>query len=349
MTDETVTAGRQGGAPDAQGTTAHPIAAPPPAGRHYGVVVGLFLLLVIFSIAHPHSFLTWDNAVSILSAGAIVTIMAIGLTVPLAAGDFDLSIAALASLTGMVTAVLVADHGWSVPLTLAVVVGVGVLVGVINGLLVAYVRINAFVATLATMSVLQGLALGVSGDRYRGVLPTRLTDIGQTEIFGIPIVVYIAIVLAIILWALLRSTQFGRYAYATGSSEVASRVAGVDTRSVRLRAFVISGTFAALAGALLAARAGSAYPDGAGGLLLPAYAAAFVGSSVLSDGRFHIWGTAIGVLLLQAGQVGLIMSNFPQWLTDVFNGAVLAAAVGLSRIPPGTFARIRRGKSRASA
>jgi ribose/xylose/arabinose/galactoside ABC-type transport system permease subunit len=119
---------------------------------------------------------------------------------------------------------------------------------------------------------------------------------------------------------------------------------------VRLRAFVISGTFAALAGALLAARAGSAYPDGAGGLLLPAYAAAFVGSSVLSDGRFHVWGTVIGVLLLQAGQVGLIMSNFPQWLTDVFNGAVLAAAVGLSRVPPGTFSRIwQRGGSRRSA
>jgi ribose transport system permease protein len=328
--------------PDSATGNAGSLGAPPRARRQYGVVIGLVALLVAFSIAHPETFLTWSNATSILSESAILAILAVGLTVPLAAGDFDLSIAAVASLSGMLTAVLVSDDGWAIVPTLAACLATGLLVGVINGTLVAYVKINAFVATLAMMSVLEGLSIGIAGETYRGALPSSLTSIGRTELLGLPIVVYLAGVIALILWFVLRATQFGRYVYSTGSSEIASRVAGVDTSRVRLRAFCISGVLAALAGTMMVARSGSAYPEGAEGLLLPAYAAAFVGSSVLSDNRFHIGGTIVGVILLQAGQDGLIMSNFPQWLTDVFNGAVLAFAVGLSRVPPGLFKSLVR-------
>jgi ribose transport system permease protein len=306
--------------------------APPRQSRQYGVVVGLILMLAYFSISEPSSFLTWDNAVSILSAGAILAIVAIGLTAPLAAGDFDLSIAATASLAGMLMAVLVTESGWGVPMGFLAVLALGIVIGVINGLAVAYVKINAFVATLAMMSVLTGVSLGVAGERYRGLLPEGLTDIGQAKIAGIPLVVFIAAAIALVLWQVLRTTQFGRYLYATGSNEAASAIAGVNTRRIRLAAFVISAVLASIAGALLVARAGSAYPEGAAGLLLPAYAAAFVGASVLSDGRFHVAGTVVGVLLLQAGQTGLIQSEVPAWLTDVFNGVVLALAVGLTRV-----------------
>jgi ribose transport system permease protein len=320
------------------------VTEPPPRQRQYGVVIGLVLMIVLFSALNPDAFLTTDNLISILSAGAILTILAVGLTAPLAAGDFDLSIAAVASLAGMVVATLVVDKSWAVPAALLVAVLIGVGVGVINGLMVAYVRINAFVATLAMMSVLTGLSLGVAGERYRGLLPTGLTDIGQTKVIGIPIVVFMAAVVAVVLWGVLRSTQFGRYVYATGSNEMASSIAGVNTRRIRLSAFVISGGLAAVAGALLVARAGSAYPDGAGGLLLPAYAAAFVGASVLSDGRFHVGGTVVGVLLLQAGQTGLIQSDVAPWLTDVFNGAVLALAVALTRVSlGGLFSKLTHG------
>jgi ribose transport system permease protein len=337
----TIADGNAGGdVPDVATGGATGLTTPPRARRQYGVVIGLVALLVAFSIAHPDTFLTWDNTVSILSESAILAILAVGLTVPLAAGDFDLSIAAVASLAGMLTAVLVSDDGWSIGPIIIVCLGVGLAVGLINGVLVAYVKINAFVATLAMMSVLEGVSIGIAGETYRGALPSNLTDIGRSEFLGLPVVVYFALVLGLVLWYVMRATQFGRYVYSTGSSEIASRVAGVNTSSVRLRAFCISGVLAALAGAVLVARSGSAYPEGAQGLLLPAYAAAFVGSSVLSDGRFHIGGTLVGVILLQAGQDGLIMSNFPQWLTDVFNGAVLALAVGLSRVPPGTLMRL---------
>jgi ribose transport system permease protein len=328
--------------PDEATGSAGGLGAPPRARRQYGVVIGLVALLVAFSVAHPDTFLTWSNTTSILSESAILAILAVGLTVPLAAGDFDLSIAAVASLAGMLTAVLVSDDGWGVVPTIAACLAAGLLVGVINGLLVAYVKINAFVATLAMMSVLEGLSIGIAGETYRGALPSSLTNVGRTELLGLPIVVYLAGVIALVLWFIMRATQFGRYVYSTGSSEIASRVAGVDTSRVRLGAFCISGLLAALAGTMMVARSGSAYPEGAEGLLLPAYAAAFVGSSVLSDNRFHIGGTIVGVILLQAGQDGLIMSNYPQWLTDVFNGAVLALAVGLSRVPPGIFKSLVR-------
>lgn len=304
---------------------------PPKQRRQYGVVIGLIAMLAYFSITES-SFLTWDNTVSILSSGAILAIVAIGLTAPLAAGDFDLSIAATASLSGMLMAVLVTESGWGVPMGFVAILLLGVVIGVLNGLAVAYVKINAFVATLAMMSVLTGVSLGIAGERYRGLLPESLTDIGQSKIAGIPLVVFIAAALALVLWQVLRATQFGRYLYATGSNEAASAIAGVNTRRVRLAAFVISAVLASVAGALLVARAGSAYPEGAAGLLLPAYAAAFVGASVLSDGRFHVAGTVVGVLLLQAGQTGLIQSEVPAWLTDVFNGVVLALAVGLTRV-----------------
>ena len=318
--------------PDPAIASAEARAERPKTSRQYGVVIGLLAMLVYFSISEPSSFLTWDNWVSILSSGAILAIMAVGLTAPLAAGDFDLSIAATASLAGMVMAVLVSESGWSVPAGLIAVVLMGMFIGVLNGIAVAYIKINAFVATLAMMSILTGVSLGVAGERYRGLLPEAFTDIGQTKYFGVPIVVYIAAVVALILWQVLRSTQFGRYLYATGSNEAAAAIAGVNTGRIRLAAFVISAGLSALAGALLVARSGTAYPEGTAGLLLPAYAAAFVGASVLSDGRFHVAGTVVGVLLLQAGQTGLIQSEVPPWLTDVFNGVVLALAVGLTRV-----------------
>jgi ribose transport system permease protein len=319
------------------GADARPAA--PGGGRQYGVVVGLIAMLVYFGVTEPSSFLTWDNTVSILSSGAILAIIAVGLTAPLAGGDFDLSIAATASLAGMLMASLVTESGWGVPTGLILVVAMGMFIGVLNGIAVAYVKINAFVATLAMMSILTGVSLGVGNERYIGLLPESFTDIGQTKLFGIPIVVFIAAVVALVFWQILRSTQFGRYLYATGSNEGAAAIAGVNTGRIRLAAFVISGGLAALAGALLVARSGSAYPEGAAGLLLPAYAACFVGASVLSDGRFHVAGTVVGVLLLQAGQTGLIQSEVAPWLTDVFNGVVLALAVGLTRVSLGSLFR----------
>jgi len=293
----------------------------------------LFLVVIlIFSIARPDTFPTWNNLRAILDQASPLIVMTAGLTGVLLLSEFDLSISAVPGAAAAAAVTLMAYRG--APAGAAIVVGlaVGLGVGLINGLAVAVLRIPAFIATLAVGSLATGLELAIAKSTvFQGLSPAYV-GIGRNDVAGIPVSVIIALAVATVVGLVLRFTVYGRQSAAIGDNATAAHIAGVPTMRVRIIAFTICGLGAALAGIILSARAASYYPGSGPGLLLSAYAAAFLGLSLGRGWRFNVLGSCLGVLFLGTLSTGLTMLNQPTWLTYVVQGTVLLLAVlALSR------------------
>jgi ribose transport system permease protein len=296
----------------------------------YGLAIFLVLLIIAFSALLPDSFFTSSNLINILAGQAVPIILAIAALFPLVSGEFDLSIAGTLSFTAIWVAYSSA-LGWPVPLVLFSGLAIGAIIGAVNAFFVVRIGVDAFIATLAMATILSGFNLLVTNGQilFRGVSDS-LKAFGKSTLAGAPAVVWIAFVLAVLVWYLLEFTPFGRYIRATGSGREAARLSGVRTRFTLVSAFVIAGSIAALAGFLQTARIGAANPNTGPEFLLPAYAAAFLGATVIKVGLFNLWGTIIGALVLAVGINGLTLAGAPFWLPNVFNGAALLIAVSLS-------------------
>lgn len=296
----------------------------------FGLAIFLLLLVIAFTAWQPERFFTSTNFVNILSGQAVPIILAIAALLPLAAGEFDLSVAANLSFVAIWTAYSSA-HGWPLLLVLISAVALGALIGAINAIFVVRIGVDAFIATLAMATVLAGFNQLVTGGEvlFNGV-PASLKNLGTQTLLGLPTGVWVALLLAVVAWYLLEFTPFGRYVRATGSGREAARLSGVRTKLTLTSVFVLTGCIAALAGFLQTARIGSANPNTGPEFLLPAYAAAFLGATVLRVGLFNLWGTIIGALVLAVGINGLTLAGAPFWLPNVFNGGALLIAVSLS-------------------
>jgi ribose transport system permease protein len=290
-------------------------------------------IVVVFSIWVPDTFPTSATAKQILNANAITALAALAITIPLAARVFDLSFAYTMTLTGVVTAHFVAV---GVPLVPAVLLGLatGVAIGVINAIVVVVMRIDSFIATLATGSLITSLITMATGDTP--ILSPRLagafSKIGQTTIAGITLPVLYVIVEATVMWFLLEHTATGRRLYATGFNPNAAKLAGVRVNRLRFISLIASGSLAGAAGIVLASTLSSGSPTAGTAYLLPAFAAAFLGATQLKHGRFNAWGTVIAVLLLGTGTTGLALASAPQWAADMFVGIVLIASLAVTGI-----------------
>lgn len=300
--------------------------------RRSGVVIVFVVMVIAFSLARPDRFPTYSNARTILFSSVALGILSIGLTVVLAIGQFDLSIGAIVGLSGACAVLSMANLHVQTPIAVAIGVLVGGTVGMFNGLIVAYGRVPAFIGTLAIGSIATGIERGITLDNtiYEGVRDSY-ASISRARVFDIPASVIIWFGVLIVIWALLDLTVFGRRVHAVGANEEAARLAGVRTARVKMMAFVVLGLCGGLAGVVVTAQAFSYYPNSGTPLLLPAYAAAFLGSSALGGARFHPLATVFGVLFTGTLTTGLIMLEFPSWSTDLLDGAVLAFAVLLAR------------------
>ena len=296
-------------------------------------VIFLVLLIVGFSIAEPAYFPTRENFVTILNDGALLALLACGLTLVLIVGEFDLSIAATASLAGALATVLITQLGWPVPTAFLVVLASALIIGAFNGVLVTVLEIPALVATIGTASLLDGATLWVTGN---SVIFMGFTDAfvwtGSWRIAGLQAPVFYLLVLAILIAIALRYTVTGRHLYATGGNRAASRMAGIRVNRNVLLAFVACAVLASITGFMYTARQGSLTPLFGTSLMLPAYAAAFLGYVTLANRRFHILGTVIGVYIIGTGTLGLLLIGAPAYSQQLFAGAVLIAATGGSRI-----------------
>ncbi|MCW2951993.1 MAG: ABC-type transporter, integral rane subunit [Conexibacter sp.] len=287
------------------------------------------LFILVFGIWVPNAFLTTDTLHSVASSQAISAMVALAVLAPLAAGVYDLSVGATANLTAIVVAVLQAHHH-SIGTAIAVAIATGVAVGVINGFLVVKLQISSFIATLGMATVLAAVQSIVSGQQQPAP-PTASSwlNLTQSTVGGFQVVVVYLVVLAVIFWWVLAHTPAGRYIDAVGANAEAARLSGVSVGKWRWLSLVCSGAISGLAGVLYCSLNGPSLTFGTA-LLLPAYAAVFLGSTQLKPGRFNVWGTLIAVYVLATGVQGLQFVTGVQWLNDMFNGVALLAAVAFA-------------------
>ncbi|WP_165478318.1 ABC transporter permease [Arthrobacter sp. S39] len=299
----------------------------------YGTLAVLVLMIIGFGMASPDAFLSQRNLINILNQGALLAIIAGGVTFVLVVGQFDLSFANMISLSGILTVGLMQFSGLPSYAAIAITLAVSCIVGLFNGFLVMYLRMSSIVATLATSTILIGINFWYSN----GVPVTvgggsGFTDIARARLLGIPMpIIYMVVILAV-LWVILNRTMLGHHVQAVGSNTLASQMAGVRVSRVTITAFVLASLCAGVAGIILSARIGSGQVTAGDGFLLSAFAAVFLGASVIRDGEFHIFGTFVGVLIVTVTTNGLSILGAPSFVQFLSQGGILIAAVALSTL-----------------
>lgn len=302
--------------------------------RTYGTFFGFVIMVAVFAALRPTIFLSLNNLRNITEQVAILAIVAGGMTIVMAAGDFDLSVGTLASLCGVIVADLLIK-GLDVGPSIAIALAVGAIAGAFNGLLVAYAGLSAFVATLATMTAYRGLSLWYTGGStlFSG-LNEAFRPIGQGATGSIPNAVLIMVGVLVLAWFLLEQTTLGRRLYAIGGNAEAAFLAGINVRLLRMVAFVCSGIGAAIAGIVLTSRLFSAHPTAGEPLMLNAIAAVFLGMTMFREGEAHVPGALFGVLILGVLSNGLNILQVNSYLQIVLTGVIIILAVlvsGLAR------------------
>jgi len=299
----------------------------------YGTLAGLAIMVVVFSIAAPGSFPTTGNAINILNQSALTALIAGGLTMALVVGEFDLSIGYAASLAGVLVTGLIVRQGLPIWLAILMVLGVGAVIGAVNGALVTKARVNAVIATLGIGTILIGISFGyTSGTPITEGVPAAFPRLSLGELLGLPNPIWIMAGVLALLWVVLNRTDLGQRIQAVGGNPEAARLAGIPVDRVKIIAFVTTGVCAALTGILLASLLGSGTASAADSYLLDAFAAVFLGSATLRNGEFHILGTLIGVIIINTGFNGLSIFGADTFYQYVFKGGILVLAVALSTV-----------------
>jgi ribose transport system permease protein len=296
-------------------------------------VSGLYLwilFVVVFGTWKPHLFLTSATVHSVASSQAIATMLALALLIPLIAGVYDLSVGAVIN----VSTVLVVEfqtkyhHGMWVSILLTILCCAAI--GAVSGFIVVKLKVNSFVATLGMATVVTAIQEIVSNQTQPfPPVSKSWSSLTQHNVFGFQIVVLYMIVLAFIVWWLLDHTPVGRYLYAIGGSPEAARLTGVRVGFWSWTSLIASATIAGIAGVFYASLSGPSLTFGQG-LLLPAFAAVFLGSTQFTPGRPNVWGTLVAVYVLATGVQGLQFVTGVLWLNDMFNGVALIAAVSFA-------------------
>jgi ribose transport system permease protein len=293
--------------------------------------VAMIACLALFEILRPSVFLTSSNINVILSNASVAAVMAVGVSVSLVAGQFDLSIGETLALSSVVVAKLInVGVPWWASILAAVFVAV--LVGAINGVLTVRGGVPSIVATLGMQSVLLGVLVWATNDAYIQILPQGLPKFGRSSVAGIPDIAIVMLVLCVLGALAMRYTTAGRNLQAVGRNPEAARLAGINVGGYIISSLICTAAFAGIAGVLLAANLSGGHPEVGPGYVLPAFAAAFLGAAAHRSGTFTFIGGLYGAILLTAVTNGLVISNAADWTANVVAGLVLIGAVVLSRV-----------------
>ncbi|MFJ4980033.1 ABC transporter permease [Streptomyces coeruleorubidus] len=308
-----------------------------PGGQHigaYGLLALTALLYLVFSLALPETFPTLDTLDSILSNQSIPAVLALAAMVPIVTGAFDLSIGYGLGLAHVMVMQLVVNAGWPWPLACLTVLAGGLVVGVLNGVIVEFGRIDSFIATLGTGSMMYAVT-GWITDGSRIVpgpqgLPPAFTDLYDSTFLGLPVPAFYVLALAGLLWLMLERLPLGRYLYVVGSNPRAADLVGIPTRTCTVYAFAASGLIVGFAGVLLAAQQQIGNPSVGLDYLLPAFVGALLGSTAIKPGRPNALGTVVAVAVLAVGLTGIAQLGADFWTVPLFHGGTLLIAVGLA-------------------
>lgn len=298
--------------------------------------VAWLLLIVGFGIANPGVFLTAATFQTMLGSQAVLLVLTLALIVPLTAGDYDLSVAGVLTLSAMMVAILNVQHGWPIWAAIVAALAMGLVVGLVNGLIMVFFGIESLIVTLGMGTLLTGITLWASDSATISGISQTLVDYVIVKRFaGISLAFFYAIALCALLWWVLEYTSVGRRLLFVGRGRSVSKLSGVRVGRVRVGALMGSAALAALAGVLYAGTSGGADPSSGSTLLLPAFAAAFLGATSIMPGRFNPWGTAIAVYFLVTGITGLQLMGVQSYVQQLFYGGALLVAVALSQLARG--------------
>jgi ribose transport system permease protein len=309
----------------------------------YALLIALVVLVAFFSIIRPDTFGTINNLRAVATAETPVIVLAFAEMVVLIIGRIDLSIGATFSLSSVTATELVLKHHLNPFVGIATALAAAAVIGAVNGLLVAVARIDAFVVTLATWTVVNGLVLlFTNGASIYGHPSGVFSSLTVESPAGVPLLLVYAVAGTAVLGILLSSFPLGRRMYATGSNERAARLSGIRTNRYVVTTFVGAAVLAGIAGVLLASNTGAGTPGVGDSLLIPAITAAFLGGTCVTPGRFNPAGTLIAAYLIAVAVAGLQQLGTAQWVTPVFNGLMLLVAVSVSLVATRASARRAR-------
>ncbi len=299
------------------------------------------ITIVIFGLMRPETFLTWSNFATILGSQSVMVVIALGLIIPLTAGDYDLSIASVLTFAATVLAVLNVNYGFPIGVAILAALATGVLVGLVNGFFVIYFRMNSMIVTMGMGTFVHGLTLWL-GDQQTisGVSDGLVNAVIVDRFLGVPLGFYYALILCGILWYVLSYTALGRRLLFVGRGREVARLSGIHVDRIRLGSFAVSGLMGAIAGVLYVGTTAAADPSSGLTFLLPAFAAAFLGATSINPGRFNPWGTIVSVYFLVTGITGLSILGVSTFVQDLFYGGALVIAVTLSQIVRGREERL---------
>lgn len=299
-----------------------------PFAERYVTLLLFAVMVIVFWVLRPDTFGTLDNLRSILDQAAVIVMVSVGLTVVLAAGEFDLSFPYAIGLASAAATLMMTKYGLGA--TAAVIAGLvaGVVAGAISGVFVALQRASSFIVTLAIGFVWIGIADAVTGGQtIIDGFSSGFVNLTSNTLFGITIAVYIAAAFSLLTAAMLRFTVFGRYLQSIGSNPEAARIAGIGLSRIRVAAFAVLGLGVGIAAVIITSRQAQYTPDVGAGLFLQPYVAAFFGMSVLAARRFNVFGTVVGALFIGTLETGLIIVGAEDWVSNVVQGGVLLAIV----------------------
>jgi len=304
--------------------------------RQSGTLLGLIGIIVFFAVQLPDTFLTARNLLNVSQQISMLAVTAFTMTIVMVMGDFDLSVGSTASLAGIAAAVIFAA-GLPVWAGVAAALAVGVAGGLFNGVLVAYVGILPFIATLSTLTMFSGTAFLISDGKtiFGRDIPAEFAGFARSGLplwdgVSLPLMTIAALIVLAVVFVILEHTTYGRRLYAIGGNIQAAELAGLNVRRLRLSAFALTGLGAAMAGLMYASRVASANPTQGAGLMLDAIAAVFLGMTMGRQGEPHVMATLVGVLILGVLDNGLTQMNVDSYVREILIGAIVVAAVALS-------------------
>ena len=296
--------------------------------KKYGLVAFMIIIIIALSIVKPN-FMTWTNITNVLRQISINGLLAIGMTYVILLAGIDLSLGSIVGFAGIVAALLAKNAALGVAVPLIVGTLAGGVVGVINGLLISYVRVPAFIQTLGMLSIARGVTYVMSNAKPVNGLNKEFLSMGTGYWFGIPIPVIILVIVFALMSFILYKTKFGRYVYAMGGNEDAALVSGLKVRPLKVMVYMTSGLLAGLAGVVLSSRVSAGLSVSGEGYELDAVAASVIGGTSLMGGEGTLWGTALGFLLIGILNNGLDLLNVSSYYQLIVKGAIIILSVVL--------------------
>jgi ribose transport system permease protein len=301
--------------------------------ERFGLLIAWVLLILVLGYYKPEQIFAWNSFASMFGSNAMIVVLTLGLIIPLTTGDFDLSVASTMAIASMLIAVLNVRMGWSIEGSIVLAVLLGAAIGAVNAFFILWFGIHSLIVTLGVGYFINGVVLWMSGSNViSGVSMDLVNVVILTRFLGVPLSFWFAVILTVIIWYVFQHTALGRRLLFVGRGREVARLSGVNVTRVRAGALIASGAIAALAGVLYTGMRGSADPSSALAFLLPAFAAAFLGSTTLYPGRFNAPGAFVAVYFLSTGIMGLNFMGVPSFVQNLFYGGGLVIAVSISQL-----------------